>query len=110
VPGGAFDKAGGFWRASPRHLFAPVFALAKIFRAAFRDEMIKAGLFDQINPAVWKQAWNINSQAIGRCEGSLKYLASLRFQGGHQRQPDRQRRRTPGGSAVQKAEKLPPVA
>jgi hypothetical protein len=79
VPGGAFAKTGGFWRASPRHFFAPVLALSKIFRAAFRDEMIKAGLFDQINPAVWKLAWNVNSQAVGRCEGSLKYLAPYVF-------------------------------
>ena len=30
-------------------------------------------------PQVWKQAWNVNSQAIGRCEGSLKYLAPYVF-------------------------------
>ena len=79
VAGGAFDRVSGYWHASKRHFFLPVHALSRVFRAAFRDEMKKAGLFEQINPQVWKQAWNVNSQAIGRSEGSLKFLAPYVF-------------------------------
>ena len=41
--------------------------------------MIKAGLYDQINPVVWKLDWNVNCQAVGSSEGSLKYLAPYVF-------------------------------
>jgi len=41
--------------------------------------MKKAGLFDQINPVVWNIDWNVNSQAVGSSEGSLKYLAPYVF-------------------------------
>jgi hypothetical protein len=57
----------------------PVAALSKIFKAKFRDEMIKVGLYNQINPVVWKLDWNVNCQAVGSSEGSLKYLAPYVF-------------------------------
>lgn len=79
VPGGAFDKKSGCWHPSRRDFYVPVFALSKIFRTKFREEMIKAGLFDQINPVVWKKSWNVNCQAVGSSEGSLKYLAPYVF-------------------------------
>ena len=41
--------------------------------------MKKTGLVDQINPDVWQTAWNVNSQAVGKSEGSLKYLAPYVF-------------------------------
>ena len=74
VPGGAFDKTSGYRHSSRVDLYVPVPALSKIFRAKFRDEMKKAGLFDQINPVVWNIDWNVNSQAVGSSEESLKYL------------------------------------
>ena len=79
VPGGALDKESGCWHSSRQDFYVSVFALSKIFRAKFRDEMIKAGLFDQINPVVWKLSWNVNCQAVGSSEGSLKYLAPYVF-------------------------------
>jgi len=57
----------------------PVEALSVIFRAKFKDEMKKAGLFDQIPEEVWQIAWNVNSQAVGQSEASLKYLAPYVF-------------------------------
>ena len=41
--------------------------------------MKKAGLFDQIPEEVWRIDWNVNSQAVGDSEGSLKYLAPYVF-------------------------------
>ncbi|MBW2596820.1 MAG: transposase [Deltaproteobacteria bacterium] len=79
VPGGAFDKESGNWHSSRVDFYVPVSALSKIFRARLRDEMKKAGLFDQIDPIVWNIDWNVNCQAIGSSEGSLKYLAPYVF-------------------------------
>jgi len=41
--------------------------------------MKEAGLFDQIPPEVWQLDWNVNSQAMGSSEASLKYLAPYVF-------------------------------
>jgi len=79
VPGGALNRGTGFWHSSRIDFFLPVRVLSEIFRAKFRDEMKKAGLLDQINPDVWQIAWNVNSQAVGKSEGSLKYLAPYVF-------------------------------
>jgi hypothetical protein len=79
VPGGAFDKESGNWHSSRVDFYVPVSALSKIFHAKFRDEMKKAGLFDQLDPIVWNIDWNVNCQAVGSSEGSLKYLAPYVF-------------------------------
>ncbi len=62
VPGGCFDKESGYWHSSRIDFYVPVAALSKIFKAKFRDEVIKAGLYDQINPVVWTLDWNVNCQ------------------------------------------------
>lgn len=41
--------------------------------------MKKAGLFDQIPAEVWRKEWNVNCQAVGEAEGSIKYLAPYVF-------------------------------
>ena len=79
VPGGALSSADGRWHPSATDFYLPVQALAKIFRAKFRDEMIDAGLFDQIPSQVWHIDWNVNSQAVPSSEASLKYLAPYVF-------------------------------
>ena len=57
----------------------PVQALSPIFRAKFRDRMKKAGLLAEIPKEVWTKSWNINSQAVGSSEASIKYLAPYVF-------------------------------
>jgi hypothetical protein len=57
----------------------PVQALSPIFRAKFRDRMAKAGLLAEIPKAVWAKSWNVNSQAVGSSEASIKYLAPYVF-------------------------------
>jgi len=41
--------------------------------------MKKAGLLSRIPAEVWKIDWNVNSQAIGNSETSIKYLAPYVF-------------------------------
>jgi len=79
VPGGLFNQKSGLWYSSRVDFYLPVKALSKIFKAKFKSAMIKAGLYDQINPVVWRLNWNVNCQAVGSSEGSLKYLAPYVF-------------------------------
>lgn len=41
--------------------------------------MKKAGLLNKIEPAVWKQQWVIDSQAVGQGQNSLRYLSRYVF-------------------------------
>jgi hypothetical protein len=79
APGGALSTSDGLWHPSRTDFYLPVNALSKIFKAKFRDAMKEAGLFDQIPSEVWQIDWNVNSQAIGSSEASLKYLAPYVF-------------------------------
>jgi Putative transposase/Transposase zinc-binding domain len=79
ISGGAIRSSDCSWHASRTDFFVPVQALSVIFRAKFRDLMKQANLFDQIPPAVWQIAWNVNCQAVGSSEATLKYLAPYVF-------------------------------
>lgn len=79
VPGGALSSKDSRWHPSSPTFYVPVLALSPIFRAKFRDRMKKAGLFDQIPAEVWQKGWNVNCQAVGEAEGSIKYLAPYVF-------------------------------
>jgi hypothetical protein len=77
--GGALSSGDRLWHPSRTNFYVPVEALSAIFRAKFKDEMKRAGLVHQIPAEVWQIAWNVNSQAIGSSEASLKYLAPYVF-------------------------------
>lgn len=79
VPGGGLSDDGRKWLPSRADFFVPVRALSKIFRAKFRDAMTRAGLIDQIDPAVWRHDWVVHSKAVGDGRASLKYLAPYLF-------------------------------
>lgn len=53
-----------------------------LFRGKFRDELRKAGLLEDVDPAVWKRDWVVHSQAVGDGRTSLKYLATYVFRVG----------------------------
>lgn len=79
VPGGALSTRDRRWRPSNPTFYLPVLALSPIFRAKFRDRMRKAGLLEHIPSEVWKKDWNVNCQAVGDAEASVKYLAPYVF-------------------------------
>ena len=79
VPGGALSTQEHRWHPSRIDFFVPVRALSKVFRAKFRDEIDKAGLLGAIPPELWQTDWNVNCQAAGACEHSLRYLAPYVF-------------------------------
>lgn len=79
VPGGALSTKDGRWHSSNPTFYLPVMALSPIFRAKFRDRMNKAALFEQIPQSAWDMDWNVNCQAVGEAEASIKYLAPYVF-------------------------------
>jgi len=79
VPGGAISKANLTWHPSRLDFLVPVWAMSKIFKAKFRDEMRVAGLYELIDETIWQIDWNVNCQAVGPSERSLKYLAPYVF-------------------------------
>jgi hypothetical protein len=79
VPGGAVSQDGTKWLTSRADFFIPVKAASLIYRAKFCDEMQKAGLLNQIPASVWREAWVVNSKAVGDGRRSLQYLAPYVF-------------------------------
>lgn len=79
VPGGAVSKQDGKWHSSRIDFYLPVKALSKVFKAKFKDEMKKAQLLDDIPNEVWDINWNVNCQAVGSSEHSIKYLSQYVF-------------------------------
>ena len=53
VPGGAVDESGAAWLPSGAAFFLPVRAWSILVRAKCRDALERAGLKDQVDPAVW---------------------------------------------------------
>lgn len=79
VPGGGPSRDRTRWLSSRTDFFVPVKALSPIYRAKFRDAMEKAALLGRIDPKVWSRDWNVDSQAVGQTDTSLKYLAPYVF-------------------------------
>jgi hypothetical protein len=79
VPGGAVSSHDGTWHACSPGFYLPVHALSAIFRAKFRDAMHAAGVLAQIPAEVFNVDWNVNCQAVGHAQTTLKYLARYVF-------------------------------
>jgi hypothetical protein len=70
---------GQTWRLADKKFLVPVKALSILFRAKFRDELKKTGLFAQVPAEVWQQDWVVHCQPVGNGERALKYLAPYIF-------------------------------
>jgi hypothetical protein len=79
APGGGVSDDRSQWLPSRSNYFLPEKALSKIYRAKFRDAMQRAGLLDQIDPAVWHKDWVVDVKPAGDGRTSLRYLASYVF-------------------------------
>jgi hypothetical protein len=76
VTAGGLSADGTTWikPAHPRFLM-PGYALSPIFRARLRDGLAHAGLGRDLDPALWKRAWTVHIQQIGRGPHALRYLS-----------------------------------
>jgi len=75
APGGGLSADGQTWLPACNHFFLPVKALSKLFRAAFRRGLKKAGLFEQVPNQVWHKDWVVHCKPVGNGQAALKYLA-----------------------------------
>lgn len=78
VPAGGVDKNGS-WIPARNAFLMPVKALAKIFRAKFRQALRKSDCYDEIPAKVWRQPWVVHCKAVGDGASALKYLAPYIF-------------------------------
>lgn len=79
VPAGGLSKSRDKWLSAGNNFYLPVQALAKIYKAKFKAAMEKNSMLPVIEPQVWQVTWNVNCQAVGDSEASLKYLAPYVF-------------------------------
>lgn len=79
VPAGGLSRNREEWLAAGNEFYLPVRALAKIVKARFKTAMEKNAVLPLIDPRVWQCSWNVNCQAVGDAEASLKYLAPYVF-------------------------------
>ena len=78
VPAGGLDQAGN-WLPAGKSFLLPVKALAKIFRAMFRQALRKSACYGEIPAKVWRQPWVVHCKAVGDGGSALKYLAPYIF-------------------------------
>ena len=76
VTAGSLTEDGQAWR-KPAHsrFLVPGYALSKIFRAKVRDALDRAGLLDQVDPAVFRKSWNVHLEHAGDGEHAAEYLS-----------------------------------
>jgi integrase len=74
IPSGGLDPTTGQWHPTRSKFLLPIKALGTIFRAKFRDALVKTGLFPQVNPTMWQKPWVVHSQPVGDGKTALQYL------------------------------------
>lgn len=79
VPGGALSQKDGSWHCCRPDFYLPVRAMSKIFKAKFRDLMIKTGQIKKIPESVWDIDWNVHCQPAGSGLETVRYLAPYVF-------------------------------
>ena len=81
VTGGGISADGKTWLPAQRDYLMPHRAVAKIFRAKFRDALKKEEpeLFTQVSPEVWRTKWIVDIRPVGKGKTALKYLAPYIF-------------------------------
>ena len=78
VPAGGVDNDGN-WLPARNAFLLPVKALAKIFRAKFRQALRKSTCYDDIPAKVWRQPWVVHCKPVADGASALKYLAPYIF-------------------------------
>jgi hypothetical protein len=77
VPGGGVDKAKRQWKKKKSKYLFNEFALAKVFRARFREAATKAGLSLPNSP----RKWVVDCRRAGTGPSALKYLSRYLYRG-----------------------------
>ncbi len=76
VPAGGLSADGKKWVPTRyKNFLVPEPALSVIFREKFKDEIIKAGLYDKVPAKVWTKQWVVDCEPVGTGQEVIKYLA-----------------------------------
>jgi hypothetical protein len=78
VPGGGVDKAKKQWKKKKSKYLFNEFALAKVFRARFLDELKKT---DLSMPKSIPRKWVVHCKHVGKGLPAIKYLARYLYRG-----------------------------
>jgi len=78
VSGGALS-ADGTWRPSRQDFLVHVKPLAVLFRATYRDQLLKTGLCSCVDEHVWQQGWVVHCAPVGSGEHACRSLAPYIF-------------------------------
>jgi len=78
VPGGGLS-AEGTWLPSRPDFLVHVKPLSVLFRAKFRDQLKKTGLFPLVDEHVWQKDWVVHCEPVGSGEAAFRYLAPYIF-------------------------------
>lgn len=79
VPGGAFCSDDHRWNPSHQAFYLPVRVLSRLVKKRMYSALNTAELLDAVPPEAWGTDWNVNSQATGTGERSIRYLAAYVF-------------------------------
>jgi hypothetical protein len=79
IPGGGLAPDGQTWRPARYDFLMPEKAVARIFKAKFRDGLKQLGLYSQVETIVWKKKWVVDIEAVGSGHEALKYLTPYIF-------------------------------
>jgi hypothetical protein len=79
VPAVAVAADGRICRPRNPAFLVPVKALALLFRAKLRAALRQNGLEQQVDGAIWRQAWVVDCRSVGSGTAALKYLAPYIF-------------------------------
>jgi hypothetical protein len=75
VPGGGIHRNTGSWQPTPKNFLFHHGTVCRVYKAKFADRLRELGLYDQVDPKVWKKTWTVDIQAVGDGTSVLKYLA-----------------------------------
>jgi hypothetical protein len=76
VTAGGLAPDGEAWcKSAHRRFLVPGRALSGIFRAKMRDGLERAGLFAEIDPAVFRKPWTVHLQHAGDGRHAAEYLS-----------------------------------
>lgn len=78
VPGGGVDRDRRVWKRTRGEYLFNTFALARVFRAKFLDEITLAGL---VLPAMVPTQWVVDCAPAGKGEPALEYLSRYLYRG-----------------------------
>jgi putative transposase len=79
VPAIALAADGTLRRPRNPAFLVPSKPLAILFRAKLRAALRQTGLYAQVTPETWQQAWIVDCRAVGSGAAALKYLAPYIF-------------------------------